>query len=99
MSAITGVALLVLVFVAVPLTWHHHPGLGKYLGVGHGVVLYPLYLLTVVQLTYLERLRWWWVVLMAISGVVPFLAFVMEHVVTRHLRVKWAAERLAASTA
>jgi integral membrane protein len=91
MSVVTGTALLLLVFVAVPLTWAHHPGFGKVLGVAHGVVLYPLYLLTVVQLWYLARLKLWWVALMLVAGFIPFLAFVMEHFVTRAVRQTEAA--------
>ena len=86
MSFVTGTALILLVFVAVPLSWHHQRTLGEVLGVAHGVFLYPLYLLTVVQLAFLTRMRWWWWALMVVAGVVPFLAFVMEHVVTKAVR-------------
>jgi integral membrane protein len=86
MSVVTGTALLILVFAAIPLTIAGHPLLGKVLGPLHGVVLYPLYLVTVVQLWYLARLRLWWVVLMLLAGFVPGLAFVMEHYVTRAVR-------------
>ncbi|HEV3213916.1 MAG TPA: DUF3817 domain-containing protein [Acidimicrobiales bacterium] len=86
MSFVTGTALIVLVFVAVPLSWHHERTLGEVLGVAHGVFLYPLYLLTVIQLAFLTRLRWWWWLCMALAGFVPFLAFVMEHYVTRAIR-------------
>jgi integral membrane protein len=86
MSFVTGTALLLLVFVAVPLTASHEPVFGKVLGVAHGVFLYPIYLLTVVQLAFLTRLRWWWWLLMAAAGVIPFLAFAMEHVVTKAVR-------------
>jgi len=62
--------------------------------VAHGVVLYPLYLLTVVQLWFLTRLRWWWWLLMLVAGVIPFLAFVMEHYVTRAIRAGEATPRV-----
>ncbi len=86
MSFVTGTALILLYFVAVPLTIGHHPEFGKIIGVGHGVFLCPLYLLTVIQLTFLIRLRWWWWGLMFIAIIVPFLAFVMEHYVTKAIR-------------
>jgi integral membrane protein len=86
MSFVTGTALILLYFVAVPLTVNHHPLFGKVIGVGHGVFLCPLYLLTVIQLAFLTRLRWWWWGLMSVAIVVPFLAFVMEHLVTKAIR-------------
>jgi integral membrane protein len=86
MSFVTGTALILLVFVAIPLSHYHHKQLGEVLGVAHGVVLYPLYLITIVQLAFLTRLRWWWWLLMAIAGFVPFLAFIMEHQVTKAIR-------------
>lgn len=86
MSFVTGTALILLVFVAIPLTHYHHKTFGEILGVGHGVFLYPLYLLTVIQLAFLTRLRWWWWLCMALAGFIPFLAFVMEHYVTKAVR-------------
>ena len=86
MSFVTGTALILLVFVAIPLTHYHHGLFGEVLGVAHGVFLYPLYLLTVIQLAFLTRLRWWWWLCMALAGLVPFLAFVMEHFVTKAIR-------------
>ncbi len=86
MSFVTGTALILLYGVAVPLTIAHHGLFGKILGVGHGVFLCPLYLLTVVQLAFLTRLRWWWWGLMTAAIIVPFLAFVMEHYVTKAIR-------------
>ena len=86
MSFVTGTALILLFVVAIPLTLDHHPLFGKVLGVGHGVLLYPLYLLTVIQLAFLTRLRWWWWLFMAMAGFIPFLAFIMEHVVTKAIR-------------
>ena len=86
MSFVAGTALILLYFVAIPLTINHHPLFGKVIGVGHGVFLCPLYLLTVIQLTFLTRLRWWWWGLMVAAIVVPFLAFIMEHVVTKAIR-------------
>jgi integral membrane protein len=86
MSYVTGVALLLLFGVAIPLSAAHHPLFGTILGVGHGVFLYPLYLLTVVQLAFLTRLRWWWWLLMLAAGVVPLASFVVEHYATRAIR-------------
>jgi integral membrane protein len=96
MSFVTGTALLLLFVVAIPLN-ASVPEFGKVLGVAHGVFLYPLYLLTVVQLWFLTRLRWWWWACMAVAGVVPFLAFIMEHFVTRAIRDGVAKPRVAQS--
>ena len=93
MSFVTGTALLLLFVVAIPLN-SSVPTFGRVLGVAHGVVLYPLYLLTVVQLWFLTRLRWWWWLLMLVAGVIPFLAFVMEHYVTRAIRAGEATPRV-----
>jgi integral membrane protein len=86
MSIVTGTALILLFVVAFPLTLDHHPLFGKVLGVAHGVFLYPLYLITVAQLAFLTRLRWWWWLFMAMAGFIPFVAFIMEHVVTKEIR-------------
>ena len=93
MSFVTGTALLLLFVVAIPLN-HTVPMFGKVLGVAHGVFFYPLYLLTVVQLWFLTRLRWWWWALMLVAGVVPLLPFVMEHYVTKAIREGSALRRV-----
>jgi integral membrane protein len=86
MAFVTGTALFLLYFVAVPLTWAHHPEFGRILGVGHGVVLCPLYLFTVGRLYFLITLRWWWWGFMVIAIFIPFLPIVMEHYVTKSIR-------------
>jgi integral membrane protein len=95
MSFIAGIALIVLFFVAIPLSASHHPALGKYLGVAHGVIIFPLYLATIVQLAFTTRLRWYWWIVMVAGGLLPIIAFVAEHFVTREIRRR---VREAAST-
>lgn len=86
MSYVAGTALLILVVVGVPLQASGvFSGLSEVLGVAHGVVLFPLYLATIAQLAFTARLRLWWWALMILGGVVPVLAFVMEHYVTKEM--------------
>jgi integral membrane protein len=94
MAFVTGTALFLLYFVAVPLTWAHHPEFGKILGVGHGVVLCPLYLVTVARLYFLVKLRWWWWGCMVVAIFIPFLPIVMEHYVTKSIRADQASDAL-----
>jgi integral membrane protein len=48
-------------------------------GIGHGVVLYPIYLVMSFQLALKARLNIGYVALMMGAGFVPGLAFYMEH--------------------
>ena len=49
-----------------------------------------------IQLAFLTKLRWWWWRLMAVAVFVPFLAFIMEHVVTKAIREGAARRALVA---
>lgn len=83
MAWVTGVVLLVLVLVGVPLNHlAHSPGVVAVVGPLHGF-LYIVYLIAALQLA-LQR-RWPLVrtVLVLLAGTVPFLSFVMERRVTR----------------
>lgn len=92
MSYVAGTALTILVFVGVPLqVWANVPGLAAAVGVVHGVVLFPVYLLTIIQLAFTVRLRLWWWALIILGGIIPGLAFVMEHYVTKELAGRAAA--------
>lgn len=84
MSFVTGTTLLVLcVFLllhTVDLSvWTHLKVLVTIVGVGHGVVLYPIYMIMCFQFALKARLHPGWVVLMLLAGFVPGLAFYMEH--------------------
>jgi len=89
MSFITGTTLLIL-FVTlllhtVDLTlWKHIFWFVKVVGIGHGIVLYPLYMIMCFNLVMRFRLNPGMLVLMLFAGFVPGLAFYLEH----RMRVK-----------
>ncbi|GAA4495390.1 DUF3817 domain-containing protein [Actinoallomurus oryzae] len=89
MAYVTGTLLIVLCFVAVPLKIFAHNGvLSNAVGVPHGVICYPLYLLATFDLY--RRARWplGRVVLIVLAGVIPFLAFYVERRVVNELRTR-----------
>lgn len=74
----TGVLLILLVFVAVPLKYFaHNDGPVGLIGTAHGF-LFMVYLLTALDLGI--RLRWPWLKLglIMIAGTVPFASFFAE---------------------
>ncbi len=86
MAWITGVLLLVLVFVAMPLKYFgDSPELVHFVGIAHGW-LYMIYLIASVDLTF--RMRWslWATLGVLIAGTVPFASFVAEHWVSKKVR-------------
>ena len=86
MAWVTGVLLLVLVLVAMPLKYlGDDERLVSVVGVMHGW-LYLLYLVAAFTLAY--RLRWpvGRTVLLLVAGTVPFMSFVAERRVLRELR-------------
>ena len=84
MSFVTGTTLLTL-FITLSLQgidhslWLQIKAFRVVLGIGHGVVLYPIYLFMCFQLVLKFRLNLWYLVLMMFAGVVPGLAFYLEH--------------------
>lgn len=87
MAWTTGVLLLLLVFVAMPLKYlGDDDRLVRIVGVMHGW-MYLAYLVTAFTLAY--RLRWppGRTVLLLLAGTVPFMSFVAERRVVRSLRV------------
>jgi integral membrane protein len=86
MAYVTGVLLIALFFVAVPLKLFAHNGtLSTIVGLPHGLVCYPLYLLATFDLY--RRVRWPLskVVLLVLAGVIPFLTFYVERRVAAEL--------------
>jgi integral membrane protein len=84
MSFVTGTTLLVLcVFLllhTVDLSlWKHLKVIVTVVGIGHGVVLYPIYLVMCFQFWLKSRIQLGKLVLMLLAGFVPGLAFYMEH--------------------
>lgn len=89
MAYVTGTLLVLLFFVAVPLKIFAHNGvLSTLVGLPHGVVCYPLYLLSTFDLY--RRVRWPLrrVVLIVLAGVIPFLTFYVERKVVAELRAR-----------
>jgi integral membrane protein len=85
MAYTVGVGLIILVFVGMPLQfWAHYDGVVQVVGFVHGIA-YMVYLVTVLNLLIRARLQLWTFVAMVACGLVPFLAFVVEHWVTRRL--------------
>ena len=83
MSFVTGSTLIVLVIFLILHTvdlalWEHLKILVTIVGIGHGVVLYPIYLVMCFQFTLKARLHFGLLVLMLLAGFVPGLAFYME---------------------
>lgn len=89
MSFVTGTTLLILCCTLLLHTvdlklWKDIKIFVDVVGIGHGVVLYPIYLVMSFQLALKARLHLGYVVLMLGAGFVPGLAFYMEH----RMRVK-----------
>ena len=88
MAFVTGVMLLLLVFVAMPLKYFaDSPGPVAVIGTAHGF-LFMVYLATALDLGI--RLRWNPVrlVLIMTAGTIPFMSFVAERSVMREIRAR-----------
>lgn len=85
MAYVTGVLLLVLVFVHVPLKYLADNETLAFVAVAHGW-LYLLYLLAAGRLAYLLRWRPMHAVLVLLAGTVPFASFVAERKVVDDVR-------------
>ena len=82
MAYVTGVLLIVLVGIAVPLEYiAHEPFLVSVVGTAHGW-LYMVYLVTSYDLA--RRCGWTWkrTVLVMLAGTVPAMSFVAERKIT-----------------
>jgi integral membrane protein len=86
MAYVVGTLLVVLACVAVPLKYAaDSPRLVTVVGIAHGY-LYMVMLVAVGDLWRRRRFPLSWVVLVAVSGLVPFLTFVAERQVTARIR-------------
>ena len=84
MSYVTGTTLLMLLATFIlhrvsPSAWHSIAWLVRVIGVGHGVVLYPLYMIASFQMVLKHKLNFLLLVGMLLAGFVPGLAFYLEH--------------------
>ena len=86
MAFIVGTGLLVLVFVGVPLQYAaNHPAVVEIVGPIHGF-LYIVYLVAAADLARRARFTLPQMAAMVGAGFLPFLAFIIEHRVSRRLR-------------
>jgi integral membrane protein len=90
MSYVTGTTLLMLCATFVlhkvsPTTWQHLSVLVRVIGIGHGVVLYPIYMITCFYVVLKARLNLLLLAGMFLAGFVPGLAFYLEYRMRRRL--------------
>ena len=86
LSFITGTTLILLTLFLILHSvdlglWTHLKAVVTVVGIGHGVVLYPIYMIMCFQFALKARLHMGLLVLMLLAGFIPGLAFYMEHVV------------------
>ena len=81
MAYITGVVLMVLCFVGIPLQVAGHPAVANDVGVVHGI-LYIIYVIVAYLLSRLLKLTAGPTVLLLLAGTIPVLTFVVERWVT-----------------
>ena len=82
MAYVTGVVLMVLVFVGIPLQVAGYPAVANDVGVLHGI-LYIIYLVCAWILSRKLALATKPTVLMLLAGTVPIMTFIVERWVTR----------------
>jgi integral membrane protein len=82
MAYVTGVVLMVLCFVGIPLQVAGHPVVANDVGVVHGI-LYIIYLVAAWMLARRLRLATRPTVIMLLAGTVPIMTFIVERWVTR----------------
>lgn len=88
MAFIVGTGLLILVFVGVPLQYAaNKPQVAQIVGPIHGF-LYIVYLLAATDLARRARFTLLQMAAMIGAGFLPFLAFIIEHRVSRRVRTE-----------
>ena len=91
MARVTGVTLIALCLILLvkafgsSALWENIKVLRIIVGMGHGVLLYPIYLVTCFQLVLKARIKLVYFVLLLLAGFVPGLAFVMESYTEKNL--------------
>lgn len=101
MSFVTGTTLLILTGTLILHTvdlhaWKSISIFVAVVGIGHGVVLYPIYFVMCGTFGLKARTPVWLLLLMVASGFVPGLAFYMEHVVAHRYGFDRPREKVAA---
>jgi len=79
---VTGVVLIILCFVGIPLQIAGYPAVANDVGVVHGI-LYIIYLVCAWQLARRLQLAAKPTVIMLLAGTVPIMTFIVERRVTR----------------
>jgi integral membrane protein len=79
---VTGVVLVVLCFVGIPLQVAGHPSVANNVGVVHGI-LYIIYLVFAWILSRKLELATKPTVIMLLAGTIPIMTFIVERWVTR----------------
>ena len=82
MAYVTGVVLVVLCFVGIPLQVAGHPAVASNVGVVHGI-LYIIYLVFAWILSRKLGLAVKPTVIMLLAGTIPIMTFIVERWVTR----------------
>ena len=82
MAYVTGVVLVILCFVGIPLQVAGHPTVANDVGVVHGI-LYIIYLVFAWMLSRRLRLATKPTVIMLLAGTIPIMTFIVERWVTR----------------
>jgi integral membrane protein len=82
MAYVTGVVLMVLCFVGIPLQVAGHPAVANNVGVVHGI-LYIIYLVFAWLLSRKLQLANKPTVIMLLAGTVPIMTFIVERWITR----------------
>ena len=82
MAYVTGVVLIILCFVGIPLQIAGYPAVANDVGVLHGI-LYIIYLVCAWQLARRLRLTVKPTLIMLLAGTVPIMTFIVERWVTR----------------
>ncbi|HEX4015305.1 MAG TPA: DUF3817 domain-containing protein [Frankiaceae bacterium] len=91
-AIIVSVLLVVLFFVGIPLDFGAgHGGVDKLVGVVHGAIFFPIYILLTLDLTRRVRMTPIQLVLTVIAGAVPIGSFYAERYTTRYVRERQAA--------
>jgi integral membrane protein len=99
MAYVTGVVLLVLCFVGIPLQIAGYPALVNVVGTVHGI-LYIVYLVAAALLAWKLRLRPDRTIVVLLAGTIPVLTFVVERWMTRrYINPAEAAEAAEAAAA
>jgi integral membrane protein len=84
---IVSVLLIVLFCIGIPLQFAFgHGGVDAVVGVAHGVVFYPLYLILTLDLARRVKMSPIRTLLTMAAGTVPFVSFVAERATTQWVR-------------